>query len=128
MNLTFKSLVKISAAVLVLASGLAQAGEATVAPEIDNFVSMKTRAEVHAQTLAASQGGRIARNDADFERLAADTKPSMLTRDQVLAEAAEARRLGLTASGDGVAPLPTPAQLESIRMAGLRTLMMTAAR
>jgi hypothetical protein len=128
MNLTFKSLVKISAAVLALASGLAQAGDATVAPEIDNFVSMKTRAEVHAETLAAIRGGRIARNDADFERLAFDTKPSMLTRAQVLAEAAEARRLGLIAHGDGAAPVATPAQLERIRMAGLRTLTMTAAR
>lgn len=128
MNPTFKSLVKISAAALVLASGLAQAGEATVAPEIDNFVSMKTSAEVHAETLAAIRSGRIARNEADFERLAFDTKPSMLTRAQVLAESAEAHRLGLIAYGDGVAPVATPAQLESIRMAGLRALTMTAAR
>jgi hypothetical protein len=93
----------------------------TTAPEIDNFVSTKSRAEVRAETLVAIDRGQIARNDADATRLAfADFAPSK-TRIQVLAEAAEARRLGLIPTGDGQSPIATPEQLEQIRLAGLRT-------
>jgi hypothetical protein len=46
------------------------AQEASPAPEIDNFLSAKTRAEVQAETVAASRQGLIARNDADVQRIA----------------------------------------------------------
>lgn len=39
---------------------------------------------------------------------------------QVAAEGREAQRLGVIAFGEGPAPLVTPAQAESIRMAGLQ--------
>ena len=130
MNFNLKSLVSSSFAgvALTLAAGLAQAESPTAAPEIENFVSSKSRAEVRAQTLSAIQAEFAARNEADHQRLAIDTRPSTLTRAQVVAEAVEARRLGLIAHGESSAPIATPAQLDRIRMAGLRALSMTASR
>lgn len=130
MNFALKSLIKTSAAgvALALAAGLAQAESPTVAPEIENFVSSKSRAEVRAQTLGAIQAGFVVRNEADYQRLTLDTRPSTLTRAQVVAEAVEARRLGLIAYGERSAPMATPEQLDRIRMAGLRALSMTASR
>lgn len=113
---------------LVFTAGLARAESPTVAPEIDSFMSTKTRAEVRAETLLAIQTGQIVRTEADEKRLAFSNTPSMLTRAQVLAEAAEARRLGLVAHGDQATPVATPAQLELVRMAGQRALVMTASR
>jgi hypothetical protein len=51
---------------------------------------------------------------------------SSLTREQVRAEALEARRLGAIANGDATIVI-SPAIAERIRMAGLNAAMMTAA-
>lgn len=130
MNLVSKPFFSTLVAGLALAfsAGLARAESPTVAPEIDNFMSTLSRAEVRAGTLAAIQSGQIVRTEADELRLAFDHTPSMLTRAQVLAEAAEARRLGLIAHGEQSAPVATPAQLEQIRLAGQRARVMTASR
>jgi hypothetical protein len=125
----FTNVTRIAATLaLALTAGLAQAGEVTVAAEIDGFVSTKTRAEVRAETQIAVARGLVARSEADFDRLAQVAPSSMLSRAQVLAEAAEARRLGLIAHGDLAAPEATPEQLERIRLAGQRVLMLMASR
>jgi hypothetical protein len=110
------------ATVALLGTTAAIAQEATPAPEIDNFVSTKTRAEVISETQDAARRGLILRNDADAERIAAIGYRSVLPRAQVRAETAMAVRLGLTRYGEGAAPQATPAQLEQIRAAGLRAL------
>jgi hypothetical protein len=110
------------AAAALLGTCAAIAQEATPAPEIDNFVSTKTRAAVIAEIQDAARRGLIARNDADAERIAAMGYRSVLPRAQVRAETAMAVRLGLTRYGEGTAPQATPAQLEQIRTAGLRAL------
>jgi hypothetical protein len=46
---------------------------------------------------------------------------STLTRAQVRAEAMEAQRLGLITTGE-ITVIPTPAQLEQVRLAGLRAV------
>jgi hypothetical protein len=48
--------------------------------------------------------------------------PSNLQRAQVVAEAIEARKLGLIAHGELAAPTPTPEQAEQIRLAGLNAV------
>lgn len=51
-----------------------------------------------------------------------------VSRVQIQAEAIEARRLGLTDGGEGPAAEATPAQRESIRLAGVRAAQaLTAA-
>ena len=47
---------------------------------------------------------------------------SNLQRVQVLAEAREARRLGLIVEGDGSAPVPSASQLEQVRLAGVQAV------
>ena len=110
-----------SAAVFGAAGAFAQ--EATPAPEIERFQSTKTRAEVLAQTIAASQAGLIARNDGDLQRIAGLGFQPGKARVQVVAETLEAKRLGLIVQGEQPIPEATPAQLESIRVAGQRALM-----
>lgn len=113
-----------SAAVFSLGgTSAAFAQEATPAPEFDNFKPQTTRAEVVAQTRRAAEAGLIARNDADFQRIAAMGFQSTKSRAQVMAEAVEAGRLGLVVHGELPMPQATPAQLESIRLAGERALM-----
>ena len=61
----------------------------------------------------------------------ATSKTTSVSRTQIQAEALEARRLGLSDGGEGPAVEATPAQRESIRLAGLRAvqaLTVTAAR
>jgi Domain of unknown function (DUF4148) len=114
-------LVAASAALFSATAALAQ--EATPAPEIDNFKPSKTRAEVMAETVAAAQAGLIARNDADVQRIAGMGFQPYKSRPQVVAETVEAKRLGLIVYGEMSTPEATPAQLESIRVAGQRALM-----
>jgi hypothetical protein len=117
-----------AAAALVFGATGVLAQEATPAPEIDNFVSTKTRAQVIAETRDAARSGLIARNEADEQRIAAFGFVSLKTRGQVVAETVEARRLGLTTYGEAGEPTATPAQLESIRIAGLRALDRVAGK
>jgi hypothetical protein len=55
-------------------------------------------------------------------QLPAAVVPSNLQRAQVVAEAIEARKLGLVAHGELAAPTPTPEQAEQIRVAGLNAV------
>lgn len=117
-----KALLIAASAALFSATG-AFAQEATPAPEIDHFKPSKTRAEVVAETVAASQAGLIARNDDDMQRIAGMGFQPSKSRPQVVAETLEAKRLGLIVYGELPTPEATPAQLESIRLAGERALM-----
>lgn len=57
----------ITAAALTLAAFTSFAQEATPAPEFDNFVSLRTRAEVRAELHAAlASGWRLAQGEASY--------------------------------------------------------------
>jgi len=115
------------ATALVIAAGASfAAGEASYEyPQ--TIVSTVSRADVQAETLAASKAGRIAYGEQTF--VAEVTMgASALSRAQVNAELAEARRLGLVGGGERNL-FPTPQQNEQIRMAGLKAGMpMVASR
>lgn len=115
-------LVSFAAATALLGASATFAQEATPAPEIDQFVAQKTRAEVRAETQDAARRGLIARNDLDLQRLAEPGFRSLKSRVQVRAETAEAARFGLIAHGEAGAPQATPQQEEQIRSAGLRAI------
>jgi hypothetical protein len=102
--------------VLSMTAAAAMASEFT--PEAP-FVSTLSRAEVRAEAIAARDAGLIASGELVPVIVAENT--STLTRAQVLAEAVEAQRLGLIANGE-ITVLPTPAQLEQVRLAGLRAV------
>ena len=93
----------------------------------DGFATVQStvsRAAVHADTVAALKAGTIERGEASVDHR---VFVSVKTRDQVAAEAREALRLGVVAHGEGPAPVVTPEQAESIRLAGLETLAHTVA-
>lgn len=112
---------------LTLAIALAGAATATFAmegtqdfPSADQL-SSRSRAEVIAEYLAARQAGTLEiHNYAEASR--APQPASTLSRAQVVAEAREALRLGLTGADEEGLRVPTPAQAELIRAAGLRAL------
>lgn len=114
------------AAVVALAAGFASpafAQEATP-DHFDAVVSTASRDAVRADAIAAAKAGLIERGEASVDR---SHFVSVKTRAQVTAEAREAVRLGVVGFGEGPAPRVTPAQAESIRMAGLRALSSTLA-
>jgi hypothetical protein len=87
--------------------------------------SQRSRAEVRAEAVAANKSARRVGGDADGALLdSLLAAPSTLSRTQVRAEAIEWRRLGLNGHGDHEPRAPTPAELESIRQAGLRAVGM----
>jgi hypothetical protein len=122
------ALASIAAAVLsvVAATPSFAAGEASYDyPQA--VASNVTRAEVRQAAIAARQAGLVTHGEIT---VASEIRSgaSQLTRAQVLAELAEARRLGLVGEGEHNI-FPTPAQLEQIRLAGLKAAMpMVAAR
>jgi Domain of unknown function (DUF4148) len=107
-----------------------QAGEIEVGDNagLNRLLSMpsqRSRADVRAEAAAANRSHARIAGDADgalLDRLLSE--PSMLSRTQVRAEAIEWRRLGLNGYGDHEPRTPTPAELESIRQAGLRAIGM----
>ena len=102
--------------VLSMTAAAAMASEFT--PETP-FVSTLSRAEVRADAIAARDAGLT--TSSEFGSFIVAESTSSLTRAQVRAEAVEAQRLGLLASGE-VTVLPTTAQLEQVRLAGLRAV------
>jgi hypothetical protein len=102
--------------VLSLTAAAAMASEFT--PEAP-FVSTMSRAEVRAEAIAARDAGQIA--NGEFAPVIVAESTSTLTRAQVRAEAVEAQRLGLLTAGESTV-LPTPAQMEQVRLAGLRAV------
>ncbi len=77
--------------------------------------STQSRADVQAKAVAT---GQSTRRDADLGP--ADNAVSTRTRAEVRAEAIEALRLGLISQGDFNTREATPAELELIRLAGMR--------
>ena len=106
----------IAATVMTLAgSAFAQEGDFPSAPNL----STKSRAEVKAELVAAVRAGAVGAGEASPTPVPAST----LTRAQVRAETLEAMRLGLVGSSyEADIRVPTPAELESIRLAGLRAV------
>ena len=102
--------------VLSMTAAAAMASEFT--PEAP-FVSTLTRAEVRAQAIEARDAGLITSGE-EYPVIVAENT-STLTRAQVRAEAMEAQRLGLLGTGE-IVVIPTPAQLEQVRLAGLRAV------
>lgn len=98
------------------------AQEVATSPEISNFVSQKTRAEVRAELLQAVAEHRIARNDDDDQRLAFAGFVSTKSRAQVAAETREAARLGLISRNYTDYPFATPTaeQQRLVEQAGER--------
>jgi hypothetical protein len=126
MNKLFFSTVAIAiAGAFVAPAAFAQrSNEHASMPDINTIVSTKSRAEVQAETLSALQAARFNQRSTEHASVPADIGlVSTLTRAQVAAEATEARRLGLfEGNGESEEALPTLAQLEQIRLAGLRAL------
>lgn len=86
-------------------------------------VSTLTRAEVQAQAIAARDAGHF--DHMDTQPLIVPTGVSK-TRAQVVAETAEAQRLGLLNVSDTDYPkIATAEQAELVRQAGLRALSST---
>lgn len=102
--------------VLSMTAAAAMASEFT--PEAP-FVSTLSRAEVRAEAIAARDAGLIA--SGEFAPVIVAQNTSTVTRAQVRAEAVEAQKLGLINTGE-ITVLPTPAQLEQVRLAGLRAV------
>lgn len=119
-----ESLLAIAAVAALAGAAPAFAGEATAAPEIDGFTSQKSRAEVHAELLAARAAGQMARNEYERQQLAVAGSVSVKTRAQVAAETLAAKRLGLIPSNDfEYATLaPTAEQLRIVSEAGQRAI------
>jgi hypothetical protein len=87
------------------------------------LTSAVSRADVQAETLRARAAGLIAYGERNV--VVADSGPA-LTRAQVKAETLEAIRVGaIDRHEHNVAP--TAAQLDSIRMAGLKAALVTMA-
>jgi hypothetical protein len=78
------------------------------------------RSDVRAEAIAAVHSGAVASDEykANQYPKADVIAASKLLREQVVAEAIAARRLGLIAEGDLAQPVPTAAQAEQIRLAG----------
>jgi len=115
-----------TAGIALFGAGGALADDITEAPEMAQFKSGKTRAEVAAETIEAAQRGLIARNDADLQRIAGMGFAPSKSRAQVAAETREATRLGLTRYGEGEVPAATAEQLELIHLAGQRALQSSS--
>jgi hypothetical protein len=84
----------------------------------DRFAPSRSRDEVRTEAAAAVAAGKALRGDREIEPVASFV--STKTRAQVRAEAIEALRLGLVSHGDFTEREATPAELELVRMAGLR--------
>lgn len=113
---SFKFLFGIGALALGAQSAMA---ESPVYEPPQPITSTVSREDVTRATLAATQAGTIVKGEANFE-LPKTVTDSGQTRAQVLAEAIEARRLGLIAQGELPLREATQVELEQIRQAGLR--------
>jgi Domain of unknown function (DUF4148) len=118
----FAAAVAAIAAITTLGAGSAHANDAGFEYPVA-VTSTVSRADVKAEALRARAAGLIAQGELSI--VIADTGPS-LTRAQVKAELAQALRIGAIDDGER-SVTPTAAQLESIRLAGLRAVVMTMA-
>ena len=109
---------------LITVAVLASLGSTAMAIEAEQSStwmtpSVKSRAEVQAETQAAMNDGALSRGEASYTVVPG---ASTLTRAQVVAEAREAMRLGLIPVHEGSSRVATPAENEQIRQAGLRAI------
>lgn len=105
------------AASLVAGSAFADGAEYEYPQPVRSTVS---RSDVRAEGVAAVRRGDVVSDDYRSNQYpkADILAASQLQRAQVVAEAIEARRLGLIAEGERSQPVPTPAQAERVRLAG----------
>lgn len=115
-----KTFITVATAVIALVSAAS-----AVADDAPN--GRLTRAEVRAAAIEARNNAKPVSGEKAGESQAPFT--SVLTRAQVVAEAREAIRIGAFNFGGDISPQtgPTSAQLEQIRMAGLKALTMSVA-
>jgi Domain of unknown function (DUF4148) len=110
----------ITAAALALATLTSFAQEATRAPEFDNFVSMRTRAEVRAELQAAlAAGWRPSQGEASYAPefgKTSSTRTRADARAEVAAAIARGERLSYGEAG------PDPQQAQRIRASSAATL------
>jgi hypothetical protein len=121
MTMNAKTLIASALFVAFAGAGSAFAQEATQDFQPSSLLSTKSRAEVHAEFLAAKRAGTLQTHNY-AEASAAPAAASTLTRAQVIAEAREALRLGATDANEAEIRVATPAQQQLIRAAGLRAL------
>jgi hypothetical protein len=105
-----------------LVAGLIAAFGSTAALAADEYTLNQ-----NLPTAAASTAPRVAVRIAAVDEYQANqypaaVVPSGVQRAQVVAEAIEARKLGLVTEGERQAPTPTAAQAEQIRLAGLNAI------
>lgn len=103
-----------------LTAGAAFAEGPLYGNEVFNFQSTLSRAAVRAQAVEARDQGLLAAGEIGYV-VAEKSAPSTLSRAQVRAEAAEAMLLGLLSNGE-MTVVPTVAQVEQIRLAGVRAV------
>ncbi len=115
----------VAAALLSAASSFAAApiGEADVTFAVAQSTNV-TRAEVRAAAIQARLAGEV--SVGDYIDVKQPVFVSTLTREQVRAETLEAIRLHAIGKGEHN-HFPTPSQLDSIRMAGERAVVMKVA-
>jgi hypothetical protein len=89
----------------------------------DEYALNRNLPTANTATSAPFAAQRVAAVD-EFQRnqVGAAVVPSTLQRAQVVAEAIEARKLGLISHGEATAPTPTPEQAEQIRLAGVNAV------
>ncbi len=119
--MNFAKTLRQSTLVLATLAGFANAAPIPTswdAPPIYPIVDSRSRAQVVAETVAylKATNGAFVSGEARLPQAAALAQP---TRSQVLAEIAEAKRLGLLTHGEATM-VPTPLQNEQVRQAGLR--------
>jgi hypothetical protein len=90
------------------------------------IVDQRSRAEVIAETVGYLRATKGAFSSGEA-RVADGVALAQPTRSQVLAEIAEAKRLGLITHGEATA-FPTLQQIEQVRQAGLRAAHVLVAR
>lgn len=105
--------------IALIGAGSAFAQEGTQDFPAAQALSSKSRADVKSELAAAQRAGTISHGEASSAPVPAST----LTRKQVVAELREAQRLGLVnADNEGNLRIPTPAENEAVRQAGLRAI------
>jgi len=108
---------------LTFLAGIGTAAMAIEAEQPSSWMtpSVKSRAAVQAETIAAMRDGSLSQgHEASYTVVAGNG--SSLTRAQVVAEAREAMRLGLIPVHEGSSRVATPVENEQIRQAGLRAI------
>lgn len=117
----------ITAAALALATLSSFAQEATPAPEIDNFVSTRTRAEVRAELQAAlASGWRLSQGESSYAP-EMDSFKSTRPRAEVIAELRAALASGWRPSHGEASGAPETERFVAQRTrAGVRAEAITA--